>query len=56
MIAIKVSKSILRMMPLESQRPQLPVFPLMKQKFTAPGVPCYGTVTPAEQWGKGNGK
>ena len=54
MIAIRVSKSMIRTLS-DAPRPQLPVFPLMKQKFTAPGVPCYGTMTATEQWGKKRG-
>ena len=55
MVKLQVSKSMIRVFDSLESRPMLPTFPLMKQKYTAPGVPCYGTMTAAEQWGKKNG-
>lgn len=56
MIELKLSKQVIKVASLEHRKPALPTFPLMRQKFTAPGVSCYGTMTAAEQWGKKGGK
>jgi len=55
-IQLKVSKQVIQVGSMEHRKPALPTFPLMRQKFTAPGVSCYGTMTAAEQWGKKGGK
>lgn len=52
MIELKVSKQVIKVASLEHRKPSLPTFPLMRQKYTSPGVSCYGTMTAAEQWGK----
>jgi len=55
-IELKLSKQVIKLGSLEHRKPAAPTFPLFKQKFTAAGVPCHGTMTAAEQWGKKSGK
>jgi len=55
-IELKVSKQVIKLGSMEHRKPAALTFPLFKQKFTAPGVSCYGTMTAAEQWGKKSGK
>jgi hypothetical protein len=47
-----VSKQVL-VKPVAAKPKQ--VTPNFQPKFTN-GAPCYGTMTAAQQWGKGNGK
>ena len=56
MIELKLSKQVIKVGSMEHRKPAAPTFPLFKQKYTAPGVSCYGTMTAAEQWGKKSGK